>query len=46
MLRARGIPHTIPEREHHRRRRAGRPGRPLGFDAAIYAGRNVGWREA
>lgn len=41
MLRARGIPHTIPERSDHRKRRAGRPGRPLDFDAAIYAGRNV-----
>jgi transposase len=41
MLRARGIPHTIPERSDHRHKRAGRSGRPLGFDAAIYAGRNV-----
>lgn len=41
MLRARGIPHTIPERSDHHRRRTGRPGRPLRFDSAIYAGRNV-----
>ena len=40
-LRARSIPHTIPERSDHRRRREGRPGRPLGFDAELYARRNV-----
>jgi len=41
-LRARGIPHTIPEeRSDHRQRRAERPGRPLGFDADLYARRNV-----
>jgi transposase len=41
-LRARGIPHTIPEeRFDHRQRRAGLPGRPLGFDADLYARRNV-----
>ena len=41
MLRERAIPHTIPEREDHRRRRAGRPGRPLLLDADLYAKRNV-----
>jgi transposase len=41
MLRTRGIPHTIPERSDHRERRAGRPGRPLAFDADLYAKRNV-----
>lgn len=40
-LRARGIPHTIPERKDHRERRAGRLGRPLSFDADLYAKRNV-----
>jgi transposase len=41
-LRARGIPHTIPEEcSDHRQRRAERPGRPLGFDADLYARRNV-----
>jgi len=38
---ARGIPHTIPERRDQRARRAARPGRPLAFDQAIYARRNV-----
>jgi transposase len=41
MLRERAIPHTIPEREDHRRRRAGRSGRPLVLDADLYAKRNV-----
>ena len=41
LLRARGIPHTIPERRDQRARRAARPGRPLAFDQAIYARRNV-----
>jgi transposase len=41
MLRARSIPHTIPERSDHRQRREGRPGRPLAFDAELYARRNV-----
>jgi transposase len=41
MLRARGIPHTIPERSDHRERRLGRGGRPLSFDADLYAKRNV-----
>jgi transposase len=41
MLRARGIPHTIPERSDHRERRLGRAGRPLLFDADLYARRNV-----
>jgi transposase len=37
----RAIPHTIPERSDHRERRAKRPGRPLGFEADLYARRNV-----
>jgi transposase len=41
MLRARSIPHTIPERAAHRERRAKRVGRPLLFDADLYAKRNV-----
>ncbi len=41
MLKARGIPHTIPERSDQRERRAKRPERPLGFDADLYARRNV-----
>lgn len=41
LLRRCGIPHTIPERSDHRQKREGRPGRPLGFDAEIYAKRNV-----
>jgi transposase len=41
MLRSRAIPHTIPERSDYRQRREGRPGRPLGFDAELYARRNV-----
>jgi transposase len=41
LLRARQIPHTIPERRDQRARRASRPGRPLAFDTAIYARRNV-----
>lgn len=42
LLRQRGIPHTIPERrDDQRARRATRPGRPLAFDTAIYARRNV-----
>ncbi len=41
LLRGRGIPHTIPERSDHRRNRQGRAGRPLDFDAEIYAKRNV-----
>ena len=53
LLRSRGIPHTIPERRDQRERRAGRPGRKPGFEATIYARRNVvercvnklkGWR--
>jgi len=40
-LRQRQIPHTIPERRDQRARRATRPGRPLVFDRAIYARRNV-----
>ncbi|MGZ6390374.1 MAG: transposase, partial [Ktedonobacterales bacterium] len=35
------IPHTIPERRDQRARRATRPGRPLAFNKAIYARRNV-----
>ena len=41
LLRQRQIPHTIPERRDQRARRAARPGRPLTFDKAIYARRNV-----
>lgn len=40
-LRERQIPHTIPERSDQRAQRARRPGRPLAFDKAIYARRNV-----
>jgi transposase len=41
LLRRRQIPHTIPERSDQRARRAARPGRPLAFDKATYARRNV-----
>jgi transposase len=41
LLRKRGIRHTIPQRRDQRERRAGRPGRPLSFDKATYARRNV-----
>lgn len=41
LLRQRHIPHTIPERRDQRARRAKRPGRPLAFDQATYARRNV-----
>ncbi len=41
LLRQRQIPHTIPERRDQRARRAARPGRPLAFDQATYARRNV-----
>ncbi len=41
LLRQRRIPHTIPERADQRARRAARPGRPLAFDRATYARRNV-----
>ncbi len=37
LLKARSIPHTIPERRDQRERRAKRPGRPPSFDAEIYA---------
>jgi transposase len=40
-LRQRQIPHTIPERRDQRAQRAVRPGRPLLFDKAISARRNV-----
>jgi transposase len=40
-LRRRGIPHTIPERQDQRNRRAQRPGRPLHFDKERYRRRNV-----
>ncbi len=40
-LRRRGIPHTIPERQDQRDRRAQRPGRPLPFDKERYRRRNV-----
>jgi transposase len=35
------IPHTIPQRRDQRAQSARRPGRPLTFDATIYARRNV-----
>jgi transposase len=41
LLRQRQIPHTIPERADQRLQRAARPGRPLAFDRATYARRNV-----
>ncbi len=41
LLRQRHIPHAIPERRDQRAQRAARPGRPLTFDSAIYARRNV-----
>jgi transposase len=41
LLRERRIPHTIPERRDQQARRATRRGRPLVFDRAIYARRNV-----
>jgi transposase len=41
LLRQRQIPHTIPERRDQRARRANRTGRPLAFDQATYARRNV-----
>jgi transposase len=41
LLRERQIPHTIPERRDQRARRAARRGRPLAFDHAIHARRNV-----
>ncbi len=41
LLRARHIPHIIPERRDQRARRATQPGRPPSFDQAIYARRNV-----
>jgi transposase len=44
LLRRRGIKQTIPERRDQRRRRRQRPGRPLGFDATVYRGRNVAER--
>ncbi len=41
LMRQRQTPHTIPERWDQRARRATRPGRPLAFDQAVYARRNV-----
>ncbi len=44
MLRRRGIPHTIPERDDEkasRARRGSRGGRPPTFDAELYKQRNV-----
>jgi transposase len=41
LLRQRQIPHTIPQRRDQRAHRARRPGRPLTFEKAIYARRNV-----
>jgi transposase len=41
LLLRRGIPHTIPERRARWSRRSKHPGRPLSFDADLYAKRNV-----
>ena len=41
MLRRRGIPHVIPERDDQRARRAQRPGRKPAFDRDAYRRRNV-----
>jgi transposase len=41
LLRQRQIPHMIPERQDQRAQRAAQPGRPLAFNTAIYARRNV-----
>lgn len=41
LLRRRGIPHVIPERDGQRARRAHRPGRKPAFDRAAYRRRNV-----
>ena len=41
VLRRRGIPHVIPERDDQRARRAGKPGRKPAFDRATYRRRNV-----
>jgi len=44
LLRRRNLRHLIPERRDQRERRAGRGrsgGRPVAFEAARYAGRNV-----
>jgi transposase len=41
VLRRRGIPHTIPERDDQRARRAGRPGRKPTFRKETYRRRNV-----
>ena len=41
LLRERQIPHMIPEQRDQRARRATRSGRPLAFNKAIYARRNV-----
>ena len=42
LLRRRGIPHVIPERDDQRARRAHRPGRKPAFDREAYRRRNVG----
>ena len=41
LLRRRGIPHTIPERDDQRARRAGHPGRRPAFSRTVYRRRNV-----
>ena len=41
LLRQRDIPHTILERRDQREVRSKRSGRPPGFDADLYARRNV-----
>lgn len=41
VLRRRGIPHTIPERDDQRARRTHRPGRKPAFCKATYRRRNI-----
>lgn len=41
LLRQRGIPQMIPERRDQRAHRAAKPGRPLVFNKATYARRNI-----
>ena len=41
LLRQRGIPQMIPERRDQRAQRAAKPGRPLVFNKATYARRNI-----
>ena len=41
LLRSRGIPHVIPEKEDQKQRRWSRPGRKPGFDREAYRRRNL-----